>query len=195
MSRDITSVSTAIAQDEVFPFFAVELMFDTEEISFRGATVQSEPLYLWSGIGDLTVGGITYVGTGALLNISDVTETADIRAAGASITLAGLDPTIIALAISQPYQGRLCKIKFGVFENNVASDLIDLFVGYMDQMTINEAADSCTIQLSVESKLIDLERPRTTRYTAESQKSTYPNDLAFDFIPELQDQPLTWGRA
>jgi hypothetical protein len=72
--------------------------------------------------------------------------------------------------------------------------LTDLFVGYMDQMNISEEAETCTIALAVESKLIDLERPRVQRYTSASQKARYAGDLAFDFIPDLQDKPLSWGR-
>ena len=72
--------------------------------------------------------------------------------------------------------------------------LTTLFVGYMDQMNIDEGPDTCTISISVESKLIDLERPRVNRYTSASHKAKWPADLAFDFIPDLQDRPLSWGR-
>lgn len=220
MSRELGTVASTLELGEIFPFFAIELMFDTEEITYNGQTIQSEPLYLWTGLGDLTTGGKTYIGTGSFMHISEVTETADIRAAGSSITLTGLSADIIALALAQPYQGRLCVIKFGIMDANKdlllkedtfrvlletgasidistgdTTGLATLFTGYMDQMTIDEGADTCTIQLNVESKLIDLERPRIFRYTSENQKAKFPNDLAFDFIPDLQDQSLTWGRS
>jgi len=220
MSRELGVIADALEVPEIYPFFAVELMFDTETLSWNGQTIQSEPLYLWTGLGDLTVDGKTYTGTGNLLHISEVTETADIRAAGATITLTGLNTDIVALALQQPYQGRLCHLKFGILdanmdillkedafallmENNANIEiaqqdphaLANLFTGYMDQMNIEEAADTCTIQLTLESKLIDLERPRIFRYTSENQKAKYENDLAFDFIPDLQDQPLSWGRS
>jgi hypothetical protein len=196
MSRQIGDILSHLGDSELHPFFAIELMFDTEEITYNGRDIQSGPLYLWTGYGDLVADSKTYVGAGNFLHISDVTETADIRAAGASLTLAGLDPSILALAISQPYQGRLCNILFGLLDADGALiDTATLFVGYMDQMNIEEGADSCTIQMTVESKLIDLERARTYRYTAENLKANHPNDLAFDFIPDLQDSPLIWGRS
>jgi len=220
MSRELGVIADTLDLPEIYPFFAIELMFDTEEIIYNGDTIQSEPLYMWTGLGDLTVDGKTYIGTGSFMHISEVTETADIRAAGASVTLTGLSSDILALALSQPYQGRLCYIKFGILdanndvllkqdsfplllENSAMIDistgdpnaLATLFTGYMDQMTIEESADTCTIQMTIESKLIDLERPRIFRYTSENQKARYANDLAFDFIPDLQDQPLSWGRS
>jgi hypothetical protein len=193
MTRDITDL--ALSSAELYPFFAIELMFDTRTLDFGGGTVESGPLYLWTGLGDLTVGGITYIGTGNMLQISEVKETADIAAAGATLTLSGIPTEILALALQEPYQGRLCYIKFGMLENlGNPTSLTDLFVGYMDQMNISEQADTCTIALAVESKLIDLERPRIERYTSASQKARYAGDLAFDFIPDLQDKPLSWGR-
>jgi hypothetical protein len=193
MTRDITDL--ALSSAELYPFFAIELMFDTRTIEFAGGTVQAGPLYLWTGLGNLTIGGITYVGTGNMLQISEVKETADIAAAGATLTLSGIPTEILALALQEPYQGRLCYIKFGMLENlGNPTSLTDLFVGYMDQMNIDEGPETSTIGLAVESKLIDLERPRVQRYTSASQKARYAGDLAFDFIPDLQDKPLSWGR-
>jgi len=218
--RNTTGLTEALSEAEVHPFFAVELMFDIRTIDFNGAPIESGPIYLWTGLGDLTIGSITYLGTGNMLQISEVKETADIQASGATLTLSGIPTDILALALQEPYQGRLCHIKFGMIgankdfllkqdgsflllENNAAIDistdepdvLTPLFIGYMDQMNIDEGPDTCTIALAVESKLIDLERPRVQRYTSASQKARYAGDLAFDFIPDLQDKPLSWGRS
>jgi hypothetical protein len=217
--RDTTGLTEALSEPEVYPFFAVELMFDTRTIDFGGEAIEAGPLYFWTGLGDLTIGDITYTGTGSMLQISEVKETADIAAAGATLTLSGIPTEILALALQEPYQGRLCYIKFGMIgankdfllkqdgsfillEDSSAIDistgdpnvLTTLFTGYMDQMAIEEGPDTSIISLAVESKLIDLDRPRVQRYTSASQKARYANDLAFDFIPDLQDKPLSWGR-
>jgi hypothetical protein len=219
MTRDTTGMTEALSEAEVYPFFAVELMFDTRTIDFGGEAIEAGPLYFWTGLGDLTIGDITYTGTGSMLQISEVKETADIAAAGATLTLSGIPTEILALALQEPYQGRLCYIKFGMIgankdfllkqdgsfillEDSSAIDistgdpnvLTTLFTGYMDQMAIEEGPDTSIISLAVESKLIDLDRPRVQRYTSASQKARYANDLAFDFIPDLQDKPLSWGR-
>ena len=106
--RDTTGLTEALSEPEVYPFFAIELMFDTRTIDFGGVTVEAGPLYLWTGLGNLTVGGITYIGTGNMLQISEVKETADIAVAGATLTLSGIPTEILALALQEPYQGRLC---------------------------------------------------------------------------------------
>jgi hypothetical protein len=64
----------------------------------------------------------------------------------------------------------------------------------MDQMNISDSADTSTIELKVENKLIDLERARIARFTSGYQKSIYPNDKGLDFVEDLQDKKITWGR-
>ena len=68
-----------------------------------------------------------------------------------------------------------------------------VFTGYMDTMLIDEGPETSTIVTSVESRLIDLERPRNRRYTTENQKQRHSGDLAFDFVESLQNQRLQWG--
>ena len=64
----------------------------------------------------------------------------------------------------------------------------------MDVMSIDEGTETVSINLSVESRLIDLEKPSNKRYTSEEQKAVYPDDLGLDFVVDLQDMPIAWGR-
>jgi hypothetical protein len=290
MSRDLTGILSYLEFDEVKPFFAVELLFETgtsigtattsltasinasqttltvesvaglfsdgtvtigsEQISYTGITdltltgltrgsnsttaashsdnatvtgntILSAPLYFWTGLGDTTIDGITYIGTGNLMQISSIQETAEIQAAGATLTFSGIPADLLSLALSVPYQGRIGKIKFGLIDadNNLlqletafnmllesgidiglesvdqSNVLVDMFVGYMDQMNIDESPDTATISLSLESKLLDLDKPVIRRYNNESQKALFPNDKAFEFLNDLQGKDLSWGRA
>ena len=207
MSRDL-SVNTIenISENVVYPFFATELRFD-------GNIVR-----MWTGQGTLVlVDGTEWVGLGQLLNISSIEETSEMSVKGASISLSGIPSELLSLALSEPYQGRIAKIYFGTFQQGSilqeTSDYIllqdgsrinleststgfnELFSGYMDQMNIEEAGDTATIEMMVENKLIDLERARVARFTSGYQKSVYPGDLGLDFMEDLQDKKISWGRA
>jgi hypothetical protein len=207
MSRDLSANTIeAINEDTVHPFFAVELMFDGDNV-----------LRMWTGQGTLVLAdGTEWAGAGTLLNISTVEETSELAVKGATITLTGIPSEVISLALSQPYQGRVCNIYFGTFttgnilqENSdyillqdgskievqsTSKGLNSIFSGYMDQMNIAEDADTSTIELLVENKLIDLERARVARFTSGYQKSIYPGDLGLDFVEDLQDRNISWGR-
>lgn len=208
MSRDLTqSIIDNLDATEIRPFFAVELYFDTQT------------LRMWTGLGDFVFSGETYIGTGQFLEISELQETAEISAKGATISLSGIPSDLISLAIGEPYQGRKCKIFFGLLgvegdflllENSsfllledsgkinvsegTAVTMDEVFNGYVDQMTIAEGAETSTIGISVESRLIDLERARIFRYNDQSQKARYANDKGFEFVEDLQDKQFNWGR-
>jgi hypothetical protein len=175
-----SSLATALTQDVIQPFFAMDLDFD------------SGSLYFWTGVGDLILNGKTYLGTGNILQISEVEETAEIAARGATLTLSGVPSSILSLALNEPYQGRRCKIYFGV--QGDLTQYTEIFSGYMDQMNIVESGQTSTIELTVENKLVDLERPRVSRFTSGYQKSIYPGDRGLDFVEDLQDKNIVWGR-
>jgi hypothetical protein len=182
MSRDITtSVLNALDDDVVSPFFAVELI------------LESGPVYLWSGYGDLEIEDRTYLGAGSLLSISSVSETTELEAKGASISVSGIPTSFLSLALQEPYQGRECRIYFGMTDS--PSDYVEVFSGELDQMNIEEAVETATISITAENVLIRLERPVVRRFTNEDQKSRFPNDKGLEYVASLQDKDILWGRV
>ena len=208
MTRDLSTITIEnIEANVVYPFFAVELLFD-------GANT----LRMWTGQGTLVLDdGTQWVGLGTLLSISAIEETSEMAVKGATLTLTGVPSEVLSLALSQPYQGRVCNIYFGTFSTGAilqesgsflllqdgskiniqdgSTGFNQIFSGYMDQMNIQEDADTSTVSLIVENKLVDLERARVARFTSGYQKSIYPGDLGLDFIEDLQDKQIPWGRS
>lgn len=180
MARSIpAAILSALTQPEVYPFYAVEMLFDSGSIR------------LWTGYTDRTINGQTYIGSGNLLSISGIDEVNDLSAKSATISLNGIASSIVSLALTEPYQRRQCRILWGV--TNV-DDYVEVFGGYMNTMSIEDSGETSNITLTVESKLIELNRPRVRRYTHESQKSRYPTDTFFSFVADLQDRDIVWGR-
>jgi hypothetical protein len=207
MTRDLSTVTLDnIQEGVVYPFFAVELLFDG-----------NNTIRMWTGQGTLNLeDGTEWVGLGSLLDISTIEETAEMAVRGATITLSGVSSEALSLALSEPYQGRVCNIYFGTFSvgkvlqesgsfillqdggkihlEALSTGFNQLFSGYMDQMNISDGGETCDIQLMVENRLIDLERARVARFTSGYQKSIYPDDLGLDFVEDLQDKDISWGR-
>lgn len=193
MTRAINSnLISVLNNSEIEPFYAVKLSFATST------------LFFWTGYGDKTINSETYTGTGNLLNIEGLDEVSDLSSRGAKITLNGLDNTVVTYALTEQYQGRLVEIYWGV---NGVSEVTEVFSGFMDQMTINDSGETSTIQLSVESRLIALERPIPRRYTEashaaviatennlDSSSYTQSNDSFFRWVAQLQDKQIPWGR-
>jgi hypothetical protein len=62
-------------------------------------------------------------------------------------------------------------------------------------MDIDEGPETSTIAMSIESRLIDLERPRIFRFSDQNQKTRYPTDKGLEFVEDLQDKQFNWGRG
>lgn len=185
MTRDLTSgMQTAVTADLVRPITLVQCAFDSGNLN------------LWSGIGDLTVDSVDYVGAGSLLGIGEITETSELSANGVTVTLSGVTSPLIEKARDEDYQGRELKVLLGAMDasNGVISDPIVVFSGFMDTMTINEGGETATIQVTVENRLIEFEKTRVRRYTAEDQKIDYPNDKGLEFVAEMAEKEIIWGR-
>ena len=185
MSRSLTSgMESAVTADLVRPILLVQCAFDSGNLN------------LWNGIGDLTVNSVDYVGTGTLLQIGDIQETTQLSANGITVSLSGILPSLVQKARDENYQGRELKVLLGAMDatNSVISNPTVIFSGFMDTMTINEGGETSSIQVTVENRLIEFERSRARRYTAEDQKIDYPNDKGLEFVAEMAEKEIVWGR-
>lgn len=184
MSRDLTSAaSAALTASNV----KLALLFQAD---FDSGTTRA-----WTGLGDLSWNSQTWYGTGNYLTIGGIEETNEIKATGTTVTLSGIPSELVSIALSEDYQGRAMTIWLALFDssNAIISDPIQVLSGRMDIMEIQEGGETATISVSVENRLIDLERPRVRRYTNEDQKIDYPNDKGFEFVPSIQEKQIIWG--
>jgi|TARA_R100000482_G_scaffold66592_2_gene24880 hypothetical protein len=186
MTRSIGSnFNTQITSGQVQPFMAVSLGFST-------------PLNLWTGYHDITIGSDTYVGGGNLLEISSIQESSEVKATGMSIALSGLDSSIVSSALTENVQGTVVKVFFGVLETSSnATAIVDtpyqFFEGFLDTMIISDEGDTSKISITVENKLITLEKPVDRRYTDQDQKNLFTGDRGLEYVDSLQDKEIVWG--
>jgi hypothetical protein len=169
MSRSLTAGALAqIAATELQPI----LLFQAE---FASGTI-----YIWNGIGD----------------ISWNSQTTEVKAAGASISISGIPSALVSTALSDVRQNKPGKLYLGFLASgSIVSDPYLVFSGRLDVVHLDEGAEGSTVSLQYESRLIDLSRPRVFRYTPEDQKREFAGDLGMDFVPSLQDAKVTWGRV
>ena len=189
MARDITSAfNTAITNQVVKPIIALELDFS------------DGILRLWNGYGNLTMtvdgSSQTFTGQGDMLGVSEVEESSTLSMSGVTLTLAGIKSSLISTALGANYTNRNGSIYLGLFDtsNNVIADVYTLFKGKMDVLNIQEGAETAVITLKLESRLITFEKPANRLYTLEDQQVDFSSDLGFEFIPDLQDKEIIWGK-
>ena len=189
MARDITSdFNTAITDTVVQPLFAVELEISDGTLRF------------WTGYGNITMtaGGSSkvFTGLGDFLGISPISESSTLQMQGINILLTGIKSSLISSILSAQYTNRDATLYMGLFNTSgsVIGDVYTLFKGKMDVCNITENGETSNISLNVESRLIVFELPKERLYTLEDQQIDFSSDLGFEFIPELQDKEITWGK-
>ena len=187
MSRSIgTTFGNQLTSGNLRPFYAIKMNFT------------SGTLLLATTYSDLVISGETYLGTGNILNISPITETADTRATGVEIVLSGLDTSILSAGLTEDTQGMIVEIYFGVMTTTSnAAAIVDtpyqIFSGFIDSMVLEESGESSTLTFTVENKLVTLERPIDRRYTDQDQQNLFIGDKGCEFVTSLQDKSVAWG--
>ena len=185
MSRAIdTSLLAALTTSNVQPFFAVELLFDTD------------PLRIWTGFTDRTINvqgtDQVFTGSGSLLNIDGLDEVKDLSAKSVTLSISGITSDALAYALTEPYQRRTCRIYLGEMTDDA---VVEIFTGKMDTMKLEDTGETSNISLTVESNLVELERASNWRYTNENHQSRYDGDTFFSYVQSIQDQSVAWGRT
>jgi len=182
-----SSIVNALSEENVFPFLAVKGFFDSGNI------------LVWSGIDDITIDSETYTGAGTLLAVSGFEETKEMKTNGITVSLAGMDETVLSYALSENFQNRKLIVHFGFLDGgtNEVKGVMNAFTGRMTSMNISDDTTGSTVTVNAENRLIDLEKASMLRYNKESQKFVAggTTDTAFNRVLKLADQEVLWGRT
>lgn len=117
MTRGVaTEIVTALSQDSVSLFMAVEMLFDDSNGTRfdQSGYVGNRAVRLWTGYQDRTIDGETYTGAGSLLSFSKMEEASDLSAKGMAVVLSGEVASLVSLALQEPYQNRKARVLMGV---------------------------------------------------------------------------------
>ena len=180
-----SSIVNRLGADEQALFLAVKAEFDSGDVR------------VWTGTDDLSINSETYTGAGELLAISETQENIDLSSQGISISLTGMDSTVLNIALTENYQNRFVSIFLGYVMGgtNEVAGVVTIFKGRMTALTVADDPEGATIAIDAENRLIDLDRPSNLRYTKESQNFLHSGDTAFNRIASIQDKEIVWGKS
>ena len=152
----------------------------------------SGPIRAWTGLGPLHWAGVTYEGMGTIGAVSDIEETAELRAVRITLTLSPVPQEVVDIALAeQSFRLRPARLWGALLdaEGAFVADPFPLWAGLMDTMQVVDGAEP-RISLTCESRLVDLERAEVRRYTDADQQAEYPGDRFFEFVPALQEAEI-----
>jgi len=167
----------------------------TRPVVFYAGEFTTGILRLWSGLGNVTSSGDTYVGNGVLLGVGATAETQALQAAGMTIKLAGVGPDNADRVLEEAQHGKWGQVWIGFLAAD--GSLVDtphtVFRGRLDTAQLDtKDASKPVVLLQYENELVDLERPRNWRFTHEHQLKLH-SDPSLRNVATLVDRVIKWG--
>lgn len=146
---------------------------------------------------DISYDGDAYLGVGRLGSIGAIGEGSDLKSYGVSLRMSGIPLSYARDVIADDGQGRAARIWFGTLNPDthvISGQPVLVYQGRVDVTDI-ELGASIAVTVTLESRLIDWERPRHYLYTDADQQAAFPGDLGLQFVAGVADMEITWGRA
>jgi hypothetical protein len=190
MPRGLSSdILTALSSSVIYPAYFVSIQFVNETV------------YIWTGLGSIVWNSQTWLGAGSLLSISSIEEPNNAAAKAVLLKVSGIDPVFLPEALNQVILGRPVLVYMGLFSSDTFSigTLIDsapiaTWAGRLDLPRFGVGATEVTLELSCESRLLDMDLSIERRYTTEDLQLNTPGDLGCSFVTSLQQKTLFWGQ-
>lgn len=165
---------------------------------FIQAQFKTGIVYLWSGLGTISWNSQSWIGIGSLISVSVVEEGATTDAKGISISLSGVNNSLLADALQEFQVGSPVVVYLGLFGGTplaLLTDPVISWAGQLDQPIIDVGADTAIITINAESRMILHNVSVVRRYTQDDQVIDFPGDTGFQFVNSIVNQNLYWGRT
>ena len=183
MSRGLTPAQATAARGphrQILPL--IELYFT------------SGTLLLTLGPWDYTSLSGTYIHTGPLAYVKPLSESSASQQ-GLEIGMTGLDPSIMQLAATENYRGKLGRILKGfiaVDSNEPIGEPVPAFIGRMKSMTITEDNTTASVAIQLEHYEVQLSKPAPLRYNDADQQRLFPGDKGCQYAAETANKTVIW---
>jgi len=184
MTRTVNATTlTALQSDEVRLAHLLELDFDTT-------------IPLTDAPFDITFGNWTYQALGHFLSLTTVKESQSLRVGSMTINISGVEQSYVSLFLNQQYVNRRVIVYLAILNGQgvIQGDPIKTFDGEVTGYSLQDSAETCTINMNVASHWSDFERINGRRTNQNSQQYHFPNDTGMRFAAESV-RDIRWGKA
>ncbi len=157
------------------------------------------PAGFWNDVGNVTIGGKVYNGSGNLISISSLGAKGDMTIPGLQITLSGVASSAVSLVRGKSVGQAPISVKLGIFDvatHEIIGPLASHFDGFIDDVVIKTPASGgdSTITFTCESTSRALTATGTATRSPASCHARDPNDGFYDYTAVQRTKPLYFGR-
>lgn len=182
MSRDISATNlTEINASHLHEVLLVKLEFDT-------------PLYVHSGVGTIVFDSNSYLGVGQFGSVSNATETEHLRPTSLTLSLSGVDSTLITEALDSGNFGDVVTLYIGYRQDDgtLVDDPVLMWRGTYDHASIKQG-DENIVSIVIHHDLAILNETDGSRFTDEDQQRRFSGDVGLEFVTDMAGLKLTVG--
>lgn len=181
MGHDISAGLISASSGAVFtPIIMAKLEFDT-------------PVYVHTGAGTISHDSNDYLGVGTLGGVSSIEEPGAPEYTEVSLTLSGIDSSLISILLGTSYQGKTATLYYTSREPDGSINTpYAIFVGLIDTADIS-SGETASIDLKIVNRLAFWDRPNIRRYNNAEQQTRFPGDKGLEFVDELATTQIIWG--
>lgn len=154
----------------------------------------------------ITVGGITFSNLGALLNVGDVQRDIKATSDDMTISLSGINPTNIALILSNDIKGSLVEVWRGFFDSNnqiittPTTQFFKRYQGIINSVSITENFDTqareriatCSISCSSIRRILE-NRLSGVKTNQNNWQFIYTGDTSMNRVSEISNTFFDFG--
>jgi hypothetical protein len=144
---------------------------------------------------NITNGGNTFVAVNGFIDISDPSESEDLRVNSLTLQMSGVDQTFIGVFLTENWINRrvILQTVFLDASDAVVGAPITIFDGLITGFEINESKDTSVVNITVASHWADFERKAGRLTNNNSQQYVFAGDLGMQFAASIVTD-LKWGR-
>lgn len=175
------SVLTAMDQPDVKLVLAAEIHFPS------GIT------RVHTGTGVVVIDGQTFLGVGTLGDVGSVTEENSTSSSTMSMTLNGLDMSLVGETLNEEVIGCTVICYIAVLNSQgVVTGANVLFEGFITD-TAMQAGQQNALSYVVANVFERWSQGLPDRYTDESQQRLHPGDRFFRYVAQMAERSIFWG--
>jgi len=153
---------------------------------------------LWTGNGNLTFEGSTFLGAGGLIGVSTLEE-GPLQARSVTFTFTGQGSGIYQQIQANKPKGRRLTVWIAAMNDDRSALLaVDSYIlanyYYVSRPVLNDNENGWTVALECETEFARLFRSNHKYLSNIDQKARYPDDTFLRFISTLPGQDIPWGK-
>lgn len=175
------SLLTAMEQPNVSLVLAAEINFPS------GVT------RVHTGTGVVVIDGQTFLGVGTLGDVGSVTEENSTSSSTMSMTLSGLDMSLVGETLNEEVIGCDVTCYLAVMnDQGVVSEANVLFEGFITDTAL-QAGQQNALSYVIANVFERWSMGLPDRYTDESQQRLHPGDRFFRYVAQMAERSIFWG--